>query len=191
VHYYQHNIKQFNNATRHCTRVERSLYRDAIELYYHDEQPFTTDLGVLSRRLMANTDEEKTALKYVLSEFFYRDGDVYRQDRCDEEITKYYNAKANHWATKLTKPQRAAIQAARNAAKISATPPWLSIEQKLEIAGIYADAAILSIKTGVPYHVDHIVPLRNKIVCGLHVPWNLRAIPAHENQRKSNKLEFV
>ena len=61
-----------------------------------------------------------------------------------------------------------------------ATPPWLDSEQLDEMAAIYRSA-------GPDDHVDHQVPLKNALVCGLHVPWNLEVLPAAVNMSKSNK----
>lgn len=55
-----------------------------------------------------------------------------------------------------------------------------------EIRKVYREADRLSLATGVKHNVDHIVPLNHPRVCGLHVAWNLRAIPAGPNMAKSN-----
>lgn len=81
---------------------------------------------------------------------------------------------------------RSAGWAKRKAAKIGATPKWANPEA---IKSKYAEARRLTVETGIQYHVDHIVPLRSKIVCGLHVVWNLQVIPAVDNVKKGNRLK--
>jgi hypothetical protein len=75
----------------------------------------------------------------------------------------------------------------RQARKRNATPPWLTKEQREQIVALYDLAAMLN-AAGFPTHVDHIVPLRGKLVCGLHVPWNLQLLSAGENMAKGAKL---
>lgn len=70
----------------------------------------------------------------------------------------------------------------------AATPKWLTREQHADMRKLYLMAGEMSKTTGEPYVVDHIVPLRSEVVCGLHVPWNLRVITREENLKKSNKL---
>ena len=81
------------------------------------------------------------------------------------------------------------IEAKRRAAKLRAAPRWLNGEHMDQIDAVYLEALTLTVETGVKHHVDHVVPLQGKKVSGLHVPWNLRAIPAVENLRKHIKFE--
>lgn len=76
----------------------------------------------------------------------------------------------------------------RRAKQKEAMPSWLNEEQLKQIQEIYKERDLIVLKTGIPHHVDHIVPLKGESVSGLHVPWNLRVIPAKDNMVKSNKL---
>jgi hypothetical protein len=68
----------------------------------------------------------------------------------------------------------------RHVMKKQAMPPWVTPEMQECIQDMYSLAAIMSKK--VQHDVDHIVPLKGKTVCGLHVPWNLWVIPHLENE---------
>jgi hypothetical protein len=67
-----------------------------------------------------------------------------------------------------------------------ATPPWANT---FFISEAYALARLRTALTGIKWNVDHIVPLRSPIVCGLHTEENLRVIPMVENCRKRNRVE--
>ena len=69
-----------------------------------------------------------------------------------------------------------------------ATPSWLTPEQKQDIKQLYIEAQKITKLTGIRYEVDHIIPLINDSVCGLHVPWNLQVIPKTDNLKKANKI---
>lgn len=81
-----------------------------------------------------------------------------------------------------------ALAAKRRAAKLKATPKWLTSLDLQQIEELYEIAQAFKLYTGQEYHVDHIVPLQGKNVCGLHVPWNLQILEASENLSKHNKL---
>ena len=96
MNHYPHHIGDFNNATRHLTRVERALYRDLMDLYYDTEKPLPKDTtGRLARLVLAVTDEEKSALDTVLAEFFIVKGGAYHNARCDREISRYQSLRDN------------------------------------------------------------------------------------------------
>ena len=81
-----------------------------------------------------------------------------------------------------------AATAKRRAAKLLATPRWLTTEHYVQIENFYIVAKKLETQTGIKHHVDHIVPLQGNNVSGLHVPWNLQVIKAEDNIRKGNRF---
>lgn len=63
----------------------------------------------------------------------------------------------------------------------NATPRWVD---KKALKDIYDNRP-------EGYDVDHIIPLRGKDVCGLHVPWNLQYLPSDINRNeKRNKIDY-
>jgi len=79
---------------------------------------------------------------------------------------RYKEYKKSYYGTKYKRLKRA-------------TPQWANIEK---IKKIYS-------MTKKGYHVDHIIPLKNKNVCGLHVENNLRIISKKVNLMKNNFFE--
>jgi len=77
----------------------------------------------------------------------------------------------------------------RKIALLQRTPAWLTTDDLWIIEEAYTLAQLRTDVLKVKFHVDHIIPLRGKKVSGLHVPTNLRVIPARENQQKTNKFE--
>lgn len=97
--------------------------------------------------------------------------------------------KLSKWFSEHKKANRAsynALNQKRKANKLQATPAWLT-SLDLEHIKLFYEAAADQKQHGLDIHVDHIVPLQGKDVCGLHVPWNLQLLPASENIRKGNK----
>lgn len=103
--------------------------------------------------------------------------------RPDEDKRRYHNK----WAAENTLYTYALTKERRRKHRL-ATPPWITKAQKADMRALYQIAITMSRTTGEPYVVDHIFPLRSEVVCGLHVPWNLRVITRAENLKKSNAV---
>lgn len=99
------------------------------------------------------------------------------------ENSEKASASRSEWRIK-NPDKNAHIQQRRKAAKLNATPVWAN---DFFMSEAYHLANLREKATGGKWHVDHIVPLKSKIVCGLHVETNLQVITATENMRKGNR----
>lgn len=59
---------------------------------------------------------------------------------------------------------------------------WADMEK---IAELYSKGKLLGMD------VDHIIPLKHPLVCGLHVEDNLQLLSPEENNKKRNKFELM
>lgn len=103
-----------------------------------------------------------------------------------EETRTQVRQNAKKWREE-NKGKKNADTAKRHAAKLQRIPKWLTADEKERTACYYQLAAMRTMESGHDWHVDHIVPMRGESVSGLHVPWNLRVIPAQENMSKGNR----
>lgn len=115
----------------------------------------------------------------------------------------YYAQKSKEWKEKNPEKVLASAKKGRikhkarrradwmhyNTTKLNACPEWLTTEQRKEIENIYKFAKFMEELSFncISYHVDHVIPLRGKTVCGLHVPWNLQILQAKDNLSKGNQ----
>lgn len=124
------------------------------------------------------SDREKRLAN--LDVYLQRERESYARNRAAR------SARGKRW--REANKHRVAFHAAlRRAAVAERTPAWLTEEDFTAIDRFFYKAARMSQIVGVPYHVDHVVPLRGKLVSGLNVPWNLQVLPATDNLKKNNK----
>lgn len=98
------------------------------------------------------------------------------------KLTRKDTVKAEYQRNKHHYFSRAA---SRRVTVKQATPAWVD---KDAIAEMYVIAGKLnSFFTKPLVHVDHIVPLNNPLVCGLHAPSNLQILSAKANLAKRNR----
>ena len=129
--------------------------------------------------------------KFTESAIRFRQENPERYKSYQKDYRENNKEKFREYAKKWQKnnPEKKAHWVAlRRNRKSKRTPTWLTDGHIKDIKKKYEEARILTNKTGIEYHVDHIFPLNGESFSGLHVPWNLQVIPATDNLSKGNRL---
>lgn len=158
----KHNHIVYQEANRDKIRLRMKLWRENNndEITEYDKKYREENKDILAER----------------SRLYYYEN----KEKCNKRSNEY----------RKNNPEKlSAINSKRRSVKLNATPKWLSKKDLESIEELFICARMFRLYTGQDYHVDHIIPLQGKNVCGLHVPWNLQVIPAKENLSKSNKIE--
>lgn len=136
---------------------------------------------VNTRRKLYSSDKEYNKRRYWADPkaSFERKEAWYKANPEKKKVHRKQYREANLEAVRLA-------ESTKYIGRKTRVPKWLSQSQKQEIANVYSLRREVELLTGEQYHVDHIVPLQGKNVCGLHVPWNLQILPSDINLSKHN-----
>ena len=100
MNYYSFHIGDYATHTRYLDLLSDLAYRRLLDLYYTSEAPITLDVDKASA--LIGMREHSEIVSEVLSNFFLKSEDGYRNARCDAEI-EVYHAKADRARSANTK----------------------------------------------------------------------------------------
>ena len=157
------------NRRYYVKNKEKELERLRVYRILHPEK----------RRATLARSYKKNKLKHRAGVYKWRLSNKEKQ----KEINRKSYAKCGRETSKIwaknNPGKKSSYRTAHRCRKLLATPPWVDFGA---IEAFYREAVVRGLT------VDHIVPLNNKFVCGLHVPWNLQLLTKSENSRKSNSF---
>jgi len=122
------------------------------------------------------------------SEWYYANKDkkrAYDKKRREEKRHLYREASKRHRDNHPA--QKKAELIARRAGIKQQTPKWANFKY---MNLFYKGAKIEAERIGEEVHVDHIVPLNGKNVCGLHCEDNMQLLTAKANLKKNNHFSY-
>jgi hypothetical protein len=172
------------NRCKTCTKTYNAKYRlenkDTLKQKRLDNIENIRERDRISHQKcrLANPELHKLCLKKSYEKHKDKrllEKQIYYIENQEEILQK----KRVYGATEQSKSLQRAVKSRRRLLHKNATPSWADLNA---IKEFYKNCPI-------GYHVDHIIPIKNKKVCGLHVLNNLQYLPASENLSKNNKFD--
>lgn len=105
MNYYCFHVGDYATHTRHIDLIEDLAYRRILDLYYTREMPIQGDVEKVAR--LIGMRDHIQSVSNVLSDFFLKSEEGYKNKRCDDEISAYHakaarakNANQTRWASR-------------------------------------------------------------------------------------------
>lgn len=187
-------MKQVTYEEAKTQGLKRYFTGEPCKKYLHVEERLTSSrecMGCKRTREQAKYDSDPSTKGHYYTQ--NRERLLQQQRKCDAARRTEKLAYGRKWRfthgeyAKAYRKQNAGLyawHAASRRAKVRrATPPW---SQSISIKGLYLEAHEREVETGIPHDVDHIIPLVNRLVCGLHVFENLQVLESDANRAKKN-----
>lgn len=164
--------------------ANREKYKDKARAWYEANLSKARDLA--KARYQANrqahnqqsrewAEENRDRRNQISANYYRRNAEKLRAKRTEEQKARDL-ARIAQW--KIDNPRLVALNAAnRRARKHHAT-----------VAGQAEAIKQIYLRCPPGHHVDHEIPLRHALVCGLHTPANLQYLTGPENRAKSNSF---
>jgi len=87
VNFYKRHLGDYAKDTTHLSLLEHGIYTRLLDVYYSREKPFP-GFDATARLIGARSDDERSALRDILNEFFTHVDGGYQHARCEREIAE-------------------------------------------------------------------------------------------------------
>ena len=198
--------KAYANANRgdinKSARDRHKLLGDSVKIYQHEQylkhkekrlryavEKYASNKDAELIRLRDRYAADKDKYRTKAAEAYVKNPEAQRERKRDsyQKHKSKICAYVKNWAKK--NPEKVTSYASsRRARKVNAVPIWSDELDDLFALEAADKANQLAVITGAKWEIDHMVPLKSKLVCGLHWHGNLQLLPAHVNRSKSNRV---
>jgi len=178
-------------------KIWKQKNKDRLSEYNREYQKKNPEIIIKNKKIyyeksketiLASCKKYRQENKEIIAER-KKDRDHKNKEAIREYSKKYYieNKEKRREYIKNNREKMNERNANRRAAEIHRTPAWADRDA---IKTIYKEANRLTKETGIKHHVDHIIPLRGKLVSGLHVENNLQILTKEDNEQKHNTIDL-
>lgn len=160
MHYYKRNIGDYHKKAGRLSIIQHGVYCLLLDACY-DRETFPTEEEAIDW-VWASTDEEISAVKFVLKKFFQEEGGHYVQRRIKDDLEKYHaNAATNKRIAiereakrkeESTKRKRSVNEASPNHKPITINQEPLTIDTKAKRFSMKREILSLGVSEEVAAH---------------------------------------